>query len=287
MLAVLGGEFATLGGLLDRQADAATGEVEIDDLHPQLFTGRDDLLGRVDVVRRHLRDVHEAFDAFADLDECTELDELGDPAVDELLDLMAFGELLPRILLSGLQREADALTAEVDIEHLHLDGVADGDDRARVVDVLPRQLADVDEPVHAAEIDERTEADDRGDRAFADFADLEVGEELVAGLLLVLFQVGATGQHHVVAVLVEFDDLAVHGLADVRREVADAAQLDERRRQEATQPDVDDEAALDDFDDRPATRRRRLPSWPRCRPRHARTAPASSTAGDGLPCPPW
>ena len=37
VLAVLGGEFATFGGLLDRQADAATGEVEIDDLHPQLF----------------------------------------------------------------------------------------------------------------------------------------------------------------------------------------------------------------------------------------------------------
>ena len=44
--------------------------------------------------------------------------------------------------------------------------------------------------------------------------------------------------------------LAVHGLADVRREVADTAQLDERRGQEAAQADVDDEAALDDLDDR-------------------------------------
>ena len=177
--------------------------------------GRDDLLGAVDVVRRHLRDVHEALDAFADLDERTELDELGDPAVDELLDLVALGELLPRILLGGLQRQADALAAVVDVEHLHLDRIADGDDRARVVDVLPRQLADVDEAVHAAEVDERAEADDRGDRSVADFAHLEVVEELVAGLLLVLLQVGATRQDHVVAVLVEFDDLAVHGLADV------------------------------------------------------------------------
>jgi hypothetical protein len=60
--------------------------------------------------------VHEALDAFADLDERTELHELGDPAVDELLDLVALGEFLPRILLGGLQREADALTAEVDVE---------------------------------------------------------------------------------------------------------------------------------------------------------------------------
>ena len=44
--------------------------------------------------------------------------------------------------------------------------------------------------------------------------------------------------------------LACTVCADVRREVADTAQLDERCGQEATQADVDDEAALDDLDDR-------------------------------------
>ena len=111
VLAVLLGQLATLGGLLDRQADAAAGEVEIDDLDPQLLAGRDDLVGRVDVVGGHLGDVHEALDAVADLDERTELDELGDPAVDELADLVGGGELLPRVLLGGLQRQADALAA--------------------------------------------------------------------------------------------------------------------------------------------------------------------------------
>ena len=57
-------------------------------------------------------------------------------------------------------------------------------------------------------------------------------------------------QHDVVAVLVELDDLGLHRGADVRRQVADTAQLDERGGQEATQADVDDEAALDDLDDR-------------------------------------
>ena len=88
VLAVLLGQLATLGGLLDRQADPPAGEVEVDDLDPQLLAGRDDLVGRVDVVRRHLRDVHETLDAVADLDERAELDELGDPAVDELADLV-------------------------------------------------------------------------------------------------------------------------------------------------------------------------------------------------------
>ena len=45
--------------------------------------------GSLDVVRRHLGDVHEALDAVADLHERTERHELGDPAVDELADLVA------------------------------------------------------------------------------------------------------------------------------------------------------------------------------------------------------
>ena len=69
---VLGRDDAALGGLLDRQRDAAAVEVDVDDLHPQLFAGGDDLLGRLDVVHGHLGDVHEAFDAFADLDERAE-----------------------------------------------------------------------------------------------------------------------------------------------------------------------------------------------------------------------
>ena len=47
---------AALGRLLDRQADPPTGEVEIDDLDPQLLAGRDDL-------RALLADVDEQRDA--------------------------------------------------------------------------------------------------------------------------------------------------------------------------------------------------------------------------------
>ena len=160
MLAILSSELATFGGLLDRQADATTCEVEIDDLDPELFAWRDDLLGAVDVVRRHLRDVDEAFDAVADLNERTELHELGDSTVDELTDLVAFGEFLPRILLRCLQREADALAAEVDVEHLDLDRIANGDDGTGVVDMLPGELGHVNESVHAAEVDKCAERHD-------------------------------------------------------------------------------------------------------------------------------
>ena len=119
-----------------------------------------------------------------------------------------------------------------------------------MVDVLPGQLGHVDEAVHAAEVDEGAEVDDRRHHAPADLARLEVGEELVALLLLGLLQPGPAGQHHVVAVLVQLDDLGLEGAADVGLQVADPAQLDQRGGQEAAQADVEDEAALDDLDDR-------------------------------------
>ena len=118
-----------------------------------------------------------------------------------------------------------------------------------MVDVLPGQLGDVDQAVDAAEIDERAEVDDRGHDTLADGALLQLVEELAAHLGLGLLQPGAAREHHVVAVLVELDDLGLDLLADVRLQIADTTHLHQRRGQEATQADVEDQAALDDLDD--------------------------------------
>ena len=247
---VLGRHGPALGGLLDRQRDAPTVEIDVDDLDPQLLAALDDLLGRLDVVDRHLGDVHETLDALAHLDERAEGHELRDPSVDELADLVAGRELLPRVLLGRLERERDALAGQVDVEDLHRDLVAHLHDGGRVVDVLPRQLGHVDETVHATEVHERTEVDDRGDHTGADLAGLQVREEVVALFALGLLEVRAPREHDVVAVLVELDDLALERPADERLQVAHATEVDEGCRQEAAQADVDDEAALDDLDDR-------------------------------------
>ncbi len=94
-----------------------------------------------------------------------------------------------------------------------------------MVDVLPRQLGHVHESVHAAEVDERTEVHDRRDDTLTDLSGLQVGEELVALLALGLLEVRPAGEHDVVAVLVELDDLALDRAPDVRLEVAHAAQV--------------------------------------------------------------
>ena len=162
---------------------------------------------------------------------------------------MGASEALPRIFLGGLEGQRDTLAIHIDVEHLNGDLLADLDDLRRVIDVLPGQLGHVDQAVNTAQIDERAEVDDGGHDAFADLALLELGQEGRADLGLGLLEILATGQHHVVAVLVELQDLGLDLLADVRRQVAHATHLNERGRQEATQADVDDEAALDSFDD--------------------------------------
>ncbi len=108
-LLVLLGDDTAFGRLLDRQADAAALQVDVDDLHPQLLAWGDDLLGEVDVMGGHLRYVHQSFDPVAHLHEGAEGNELRDAAVHELTDSMVRGKLLPGIHLGGLEREADPL----------------------------------------------------------------------------------------------------------------------------------------------------------------------------------
>jgi hypothetical protein len=85
----------------------------------------------------------------------------------------------------------------------------------------------VDEPVHAAQVDERTEVDDRRYDALANLALLQVVEEGGAGLRLGLLQQSTARQDHVVAVLVEFEDLRLDLLPQVGGQITDAAQLNE------------------------------------------------------------
>ena len=108
----------------------------------------------------------------------------------------------------------------------------------------------MDQAVDAVEVDEGAEVDDVRDGAGDDVADVQLVDDLLADLFALLFEDGAARQHDVVAVAVHFDDAAGELLADVLRKILHAADVDERGRQEAAHAQVEDEAALDDLDDR-------------------------------------
>ena len=183
-----------------------------------------------------------------DLDEGAERDDLRDAALDDVVLVVALEHLLPRIVLGLLETQRDALAVAVDVEHLDLHRLADLEDLGRMVDVRPRELGDVDQAVHAVEVDEGAEVDDVRDLALDDVAGLEPVEDLLPLLLALLLEHGAAREHDVVARAVELDHLAAQLLAEELVEVLDAADVDERRRQEAADAEVEDQAALDDLD---------------------------------------
>ena len=243
---------------LQREREPAPLAVDLDDLDVDRLALRDDLARVLDVMLGELGDVDEALDAREDLDERAEGDDLRDAALDDVVLVVALEHLLPGVVLGLLEAQRDALAVAVDVEHLDLHRLADLEDLGRVVDVRPGKLGDVDQAVHAVEVDEGAEVDDVRDLALDDGAGLEPVENLLALLLALLLEHGAAREHDVVARAVELDHLAAELLAQELVEILDAADVDERGRQEAADAEVEDQAALDDLDHAAVDRLARL-----------------------------
>src|SRR3954454_7132489 len=248
-LAVLGafGHAPTLDPLQRERQPAPLG-VDLDHLRLDGVALRDDLARVLDVVLGELGDVYQPFDARHDLDEGAEGDHLRDLALDLVALVVGLEHLLPRVALGLLEAERDALPLAVDVEHLHLHVLADLEHLGRMVDVAPRELGDVDQAVHPVEVDEGAEVDDVRDLAVDDVARVEPVEDRLAHLLALVLEHGAAGEHDVVARAVELDHLRAQLLAEKLVEVLDAADVDQRRGQEAAHAEVEDQAALDDLD---------------------------------------
>ena len=165
--------------LLDAERNATTLLVDVEH-HDLDFLADVHDLGRVDVLVGpvHLGDVHEAFDAFLDLDEAAVVGNVRDLAEQPRARRIAARDVLPRIGAELLEAEADALTLAVELEDAHFDLVADVDDFRRMLDALPRHVGDVQQAVDAAEVDERAVIGEVLDDALDDRAFLQLVEQL-------------------------------------------------------------------------------------------------------------
>ena len=239
--------------------------VERDDLELERLALVDDVARMGDALVGQLADVDQALEPVADAHERAEVDELGDRAVDDVADLEVRHRGVPRVGLQAADRQADPATLVVDVDDLGLDLLADVVAGLGVVDLVPRQLALVDEAVDATEVDEHAERRDRADRAGDLLADLQAAEQLVALLAALLVEGDLLRQDQAVGLAVDLEDLEPELAADERhqllgdllggvarlvvlraaREVDDLADRDE-----AADAAVDDEAALVVVDDR-------------------------------------
>src|ERR1700730_2893561 len=199
---------------------------------------------------RELGEVPEPLDPVEDLDESSKRDDLGYLPGELVADVVGVDDALPGILLRLLEAEGDALAVAVDVEHLDLDRVADREDLARMIDMRPGELGDVDQAVDAVEVDERAEVDDVRDLPFDHESRLQPVEDLLAELLALLLENRGARPDDGVARAGELDHLRLDLRAHVLVQVRDAADVDQRRGQEAAHAEVDDQTALDDLDDR-------------------------------------
>src|SRR6185436_10979546 len=172
---------------------------------------------------------------------------------------------LPRVGLEATDRQADPAALVVDVDDLGLDLVADLVAGLGVVDLVPRELALVDEAVDPAEVDEDAERGDRADGAADLLADLEAAEQLVPLLAALLVEGHLLGEDQAVRLAVDLEDLQAELPADERLELLGdllgrvarlvvlrpAREVDDLAdRHEAPDAAVDDEAALVVVDDR-------------------------------------
>src|SRR5262249_4096121 len=117
--------------------------------------------------------------------------------------------------------------------------------RARIADALPAHLADGQEAVHAAEVNERAEVADVADDALADLAFGELGPQLGASLLALLLEQSAAADHQVALVGIDLHDQALEPLVDVLLGLFDAVEVDLADGHEAANAvDIDGESAL-------------------------------------------
>src|SRR5688572_10663124 len=234
-------------GLLHAERDLLFRLVDFEHHRFDRLADRDDL-GRVPDVARpaHLRDVHEAFDPRLELDERAVVRDRHDLALHARADRILRGDVLPRIRLQLLQAERDALALPVDVEDFDLELLADLHHFGRVRHAAVAHVGDVQQAVHAAEIDEGAEVGDVLDHAFADLADRQLLHQHVALRLALGLEQHAARDDDVAAALVQLDDLELEALAQQLVDVRHAAQRDLAARQEGIDAhQIDDDAALD------------------------------------------
>ncbi len=178
--------------LLEAERNTPLDRIDFENLHIDFLARRDDL-ARVDVFLGpgHFGDVNQAFDARLQFDERAVVGDVGHAAMDTGIDRIFGVDALPRIVEQLLHAERDAVRLVIDLDDLHLDRLADGQNLARMIDAAPGNVGDVQQAVDAAEVHERTIIGDVLDHAVDDLTLFEVGDDLVALLGAALFKHGA------------------------------------------------------------------------------------------------
>ena len=152
----------------------------------------------------------------------------------------------PGILSQLLETEGDAIALAVVLEHFYIDLVTDVDDFTRVLDPLPRHIRDMQQAVHASEINKRTIVGEVLDNALNRHTFLQLFEQSITFFAADRLQHCSARYHHVVTLSIQFDQAELQFLPLEMQRIANRSYIDQRPGQEC--PDVvkvDRESAFD------------------------------------------
>ncbi len=190
--------------------------------------------------------MNQALDALLDLHEAAVVGDVGDLAEHTGAFRIAPRDVDPGILAHLLEAQGDTLALAVELEHLDLDLVADLHHLGGVLDAAPGHVGDVQQTVDAAQIDEGAVIGEVLDDTLDLHALLQLLEQRLALGAVLLFHHRAAGDHHVVALAVQLDDLELELLAFQVAGIAHRAHVHQGAGQKgADAAQVDREATLD------------------------------------------
>src|SRR5687768_1644130 len=121
----------------------------------------------------HLGDVDQSFDAAFQLDEGAVVHDAYDFALHPAANAVFLRHGLPGVGGELLHAEGNTFLFGIELEHHYLDGLAHLNDFRRMADSAPGHIADMQDAVDAAEIDESAVTGDVLDDALKDYAFFE------------------------------------------------------------------------------------------------------------------
>ena len=189
--------------------------------------------------------MNQALDAGSHLNKCTVVVHNDHLALDVVAHLEVGIQGIPGMRLELLQTQSDAVLLLIEVEDHHVELLLGLNDVGGIVYATPRQIGDVNQTVHATQVDEHTVVGDVLDGTLEYLTLLELGHDL----FLLLFELGLdeclVAHNNIAEVLVDLHDLELHGLVNVVIIVADGAYVDLRTGQEGLDAKyIDDHTTL-------------------------------------------
>ena len=228
--------------------------VDFENLDIHQLPQRNHLTRVANVLRpAHFRDVDKALDAFLQFHEGAVIRNGNHLAFHGAACEVFVVDGFPRMRLELLQAQRDALPILVVIQHHDRKFLVEFHQLGRMGNAAPGEIGDVQQAVHAAQIDENAEIGDVFGHAFENLAGLHRRKDFFALRAKFLLDKGLVRNNDVVVGRIQLDDLEFHALFEVRIEIAHRTHIDLRTGEEgfhAANVEIDDHAALDAAYDR-------------------------------------